>query len=553
MADPITPVIADHIAEGLERAAAGDHAAYVIELDTPGGLVTAMRDIVEDILASPVPVIVYVSPDGARAGSAGALISLAAHVLVMAPGTTIGAATPVGLEGEEVPPKIVNDAASQAEALATLRDRDAGFAVDMVREGRSASVDEALRLGVADARAAGLAEALEASNGREVTLVGQRKATVETAGATVVRRDLGFLRQVLQKLADPNVAFLLLTLGTLGLIYELATPGVGGGGDRRDRTVAGPVQPVGAAGQRRGSAAPAGGRRAVHRRGSSCRGLQDSPSGALLSSCWRGCSSSTTRRASRWTSPRSSLAIVMFGAAVLAGRVAYRARHQPSTTTGADVFTGRLVQVVDGSGQTARAFTEGAWWSVRSIGSPPAAGATARVVGIDGLVLLVDPKDSGAEGEAPPPHRAPRHTRRRRGRREHRRTDRDHPRHRRGGSAAHRGGPRPARVRAGRHPAARPHPAAQGAGADTHHPGDRPAHPCEPPDSDLRHPAAGHHHQDNVTVRVNAVAYFNVVEAIKSVLSIDDYRFGTQQIAQTTLRSVLGQTTLDDLLTKRDR
>ena len=144
VADPITPVIADHIAEGLERAAAGDHAAYVIELDTPGGLVTAMRDIVEDILASPVPVIVYVSPDGARAGSAGAIISLAAHVLVMAPGTTIGAATPVGLEGEEVPPKIVNDAASQAEALATLRGRDAAFAVDMVREGRSASVDEAL-------------------------------------------------------------------------------------------------------------------------------------------------------------------------------------------------------------------------------------------------------------------------------------------------------------------------------------------------------------------------------------------------------------------------
>lgn len=404
VADPITPVIADHIAEGLERAAAGDHAAYVIELDTPGGLVTAMRDIVGDILASPVPVIVYVSPDGARAGSAGAIISLAAHVLVMAPGTTIGAATPVGLEGEEVPPKIVNDAASQAEALATLRGRDAAFAVDMVREGRSASVDEALRLGVADARAASLSDALKAASGREVTLVNQRKAVVDTTGATVVRQDLGFLRQVLQKLADPNVAFLLLTLGTLGLIYELATPGVGVAGATGATALllalfslsVLPVNVVGvllllvAAGLFTaelfvpGTAGFAFGGAAVL-----------VLAGVFLFDDAEGISVDLTTIL--------PLAVVVLVGAVLAGRVAYRARHQPSTSTGADLFTGRVVQVVDASGQTGRVFTEGAWWSVRSIGPPLASGSTARVVGIDDLVLLVDPSDTSAGAEAAPP------------------------------------------------------------------------------------------------------------------------------------------------------
>ena len=128
VATPITPVVADHVEDGLARAVAEGHSAYVIELDTPGGLMDAMRDIVSDILASPIPVIVYVAPEGARAGSAGAFITLAAHIAVMAPGTTIGAATPVSLEGQEIPDKVVNDAVAQAEALARLRDRDVDFA-----------------------------------------------------------------------------------------------------------------------------------------------------------------------------------------------------------------------------------------------------------------------------------------------------------------------------------------------------------------------------------------------------------------------------------------
>lgn len=404
IADPITPVIADHIADGLAQAARGDYAAYVIELDTPGGPVTAMRDIVEDVLASPVPVIVYVSPEGARAGSAGALISFAAHVLVMAPGTTIGAATPVGLEGEEVPKKIVNDAASQAEALATLRGRDAAFAVDTVREGRSAAVDEALRLGVAEARAASLAEALDAADGLEVTLTERRTVTVETAGAAVVRHDLRFLRQVLQKLADPNIAFLLLTLGTLGLIYELATPGVGVAGATGATALllalfSLSVLPVNVVGVLLLFVAMGLFVAELFVPGTSGFAFGGAVvlvlSGLFLFDDAEGVSVDLAAVL--------PLAVLMFGAAVVAGRVAYRARHQPSTTTGADVFPGRLVRVAEGSGEVGRAFVEGAWWSVRSVGPPLATGSSARVVGMDGLVLLVAPSDTstGEESEAP--------------------------------------------------------------------------------------------------------------------------------------------------------
>jgi membrane-bound serine protease (ClpP class) len=391
--DAITPVIADHVDDGLRKAAAGRYAAYVIELDTPGGLVTAMRDIVEDMLASTVPVIVYISPSGGRAGSAGAFISLAAHVVVMAPGTTIGAATPVGLEGQEVSDKIVNDAAAQAEALAKLRGKDAKFAGEMVREGRSVDVAEALRLGIADGTAADLGRALEAAHGREVTVAGERRTTVDTAGAAVVRQDLGFLRKVLQKLADPNLAFLLLTLGTLGLIYELATPGVGVAGATGATALllalfslsVLPVNVVGlllllvAAGLFiaelfvPGTAGFAFGGAAVL-----------VLAGVFLFDDAEGVSVDLTTVL--------PVAVVMFAAAVLAGRVAYRTRHLPSTATGADVFTDRVVRIAEARGESGRTFTEGAWWTVRSVGTPLVGGASARVVGMDGLVLLVEPE-----------------------------------------------------------------------------------------------------------------------------------------------------------------
>ncbi|HSE08021.1 MAG TPA: NfeD family protein [Nocardioidaceae bacterium] len=393
VATAITPVVAEHIDSGLDEAARDDYDAYVIELDTPGGLVTAMRDIVNDILASPVPVIVYVSPDGARAGSAGAIITFASHVAVMAPGTTIGAATPVGMEGEEVSDKIVNDAAAQAEALAALRGRNVEFAVDTVREGRSAAVDEALELGVVDARASSLAGALEAADGLRVTITGEREVTVQTAGASIERDDMGPMRQILQVLADPNVAFLLLTLGTLGLIYELATPGIGVAGVTGATALllalySLSVLPVNAVGLLLLAVAAALFVAEVLAPGVAGFGF----GGAVVLVLSAVFLFDDAQGVAVDLSAALPLAIVMFGLVVLAGRVALRTRRAPSTSTGTDVFTGQTVPVREASGTSGRSFTQGAWWTLRSTGGPLHAGGQVRVVGVDGLVLLVDPE-----------------------------------------------------------------------------------------------------------------------------------------------------------------
>lgn len=392
IATPITPVVADHIGDALEQADQEGFEAYVIELDTPGGLAVSMRDIVADTLASPVPVIVYVSPPGARAGSAGAIITFAAHVAVMAPGTTIGAATPVGLEGQDVSKKIVNDAAAQAEALAKLRGRNVQFAVDTVRKGRSAPVDEAVALGAVDAQASTLDGALRAADGRRVTVGAEQETTVRTAGAAVQRADMGLFRQILQTLADPNIAFLLLTLGTLGLIYELATPGVGVAGATGATALllalfSLSVLPVNVVGLL--LLAVALGLFVAELFAPGVAGFAFGGAAVLLLSALF--LFDDAQGVSVDLAAALPLAIVMFVASVLAGRVAYRSRKLPSTTTGADVLTGRAIPVREADGATGRGFTEGAWWSLRSVGPPLRVGSTVRVVGIDGLVLLVDP------------------------------------------------------------------------------------------------------------------------------------------------------------------
>lgn len=390
----ITPVVADHLAEGLKRAADEGFDAYAIELDTPGGLITSMRAIVEDILASRVPVIVYVSPPGARAGSAGAIITLAAHVAVMAPGTAIGAATPVGPDGAEASDKIVNDAAAQAEALAQLRGRNVQFAVDAVRNGRSAAVDEAVRLGVVDAKASSLSAALAAADGRTVTVAAEKQVTVHTAGATIQRYDLGFFRKILQTLADPNIAFLLLTLGTLGLIYELAAPGIGIAGATGVTALllalfSLSVLPVNAVGLL--LLAVAAGLFAAELFAPGVAGFAFG--GAVVLVLAAIFLFDDTQGVSVDLRVVLPTAVVVGVSALVAGRVAARTRKLPSTTTGADVFAGTWVTVRDADGTTGSGFIEGAWWSLRSVGPPLRAGDLARVVSVEELVLLVDPRN----------------------------------------------------------------------------------------------------------------------------------------------------------------
>ena len=401
---PITPVVADHVSDGLARAAEGGYAAYVIEMDTPGGLVEAMRDIVADILSSPVPVIVYVAPDGARAASAGAVIVQASHVALMAPGTTIGAATPVGLEGEEVSDKIVNDLAAQAEALAKLRGRDVDFASDMVREGRAVEVGEAVEVGAVDGEAASLRGALEEADGRRVTVADERGTTVRTADAAVERHDMGPLRRVLQFLADPNIAFLLLTIGTLGLIYELATPGVGVAGATGVTALllalfSLSVLPVNAVGLLLLAVAMALLVAEVLVPGVAGFGFGGAAVLVLASVFLFDDGAGVA--VDLWAAV--PLAAVIFVATVAAGRIAFRSRRAPSVSTGADLLIGRSVEVREADGRTGRTFVLGSWWSLRSVDPPLQSGAEARVVRVDGLVLVVDPgttpdEDPAAEG-----------------------------------------------------------------------------------------------------------------------------------------------------------
>ncbi len=225
----ITPVIADHLHDTVDRAATDGHRALVVQLDTPGGLVSSMREIVQGFLNAPLPIVVHVSPSGADAGSAGTFITLAAHVAAMAPATTIGAATPVDLEGGEVGDKIVNNAAAYAEAIAEARGRDVEFAVDSVRDGRSITAAEALEIGAIDLIAADLPSLLEEIDGTVVE-VGDVEVTLATAGATVVELEMTGVRRLLQRIADPNLAFVFISIGTLAIVYEIANPGMGAGG-----------------------------------------------------------------------------------------------------------------------------------------------------------------------------------------------------------------------------------------------------------------------------------------------------------------------------------
>jgi membrane-bound serine protease (ClpP class) len=228
---PITPVIAAHVSDALAEAEAGGYAAVLIEMDTPGGLVSSMREIVQDLLGAPVPVVVYVSPSGSSAASAGAVITFAAHVAAMAPATNIGAATPIGLEGGEVLDKVIEDAAAYVTAIAEERDRDVEFAVDTVREGRSASATEALEIGAIDLIADSRAQLLAEIDGTTVTLSpGGEQVTLATDGAGVTEYEMSWTRRLLQGIADPQLAFMFLSIGSLALLYELASPGGGLGG-----------------------------------------------------------------------------------------------------------------------------------------------------------------------------------------------------------------------------------------------------------------------------------------------------------------------------------
>jgi membrane-bound serine protease (ClpP class) len=389
----ITPVMADHIEEGMARAEEEAHQAFLIELDTPGGLDASMRDIIQSLLGADVPVVIHVAPSGARAASAGALITMAAHIAAMAPGTAIGAATPVDLEGGDVERKIIEDAAAYAESVARARGRDTEFAVEAVREGRSVAAEEAKRIGVVDLLAPDRAALLEAIHGETVTLASGAKVTLETREVQIVPYELGTFRSILQWLADPNLAFLFMSLGTLAIIYELANPGFGGSAIVGVILIllalfALAVLPVNALGGlllvlaailfgvevfSPGIGAAAAG------------GTASLVLGGLF--LFRG-------RVGVDPEVLVPVAIVVGGGTMLAGRLAWRTRRL-APTTGAGGLLGSVAVVRSATGTTGQAMVQGAWWNVKTTGQRLREGATVRVVDVEGLDLVVEPQDPG--------------------------------------------------------------------------------------------------------------------------------------------------------------
>ena len=229
ISDPITPVIAEFIIREITQAEQAQAECLIMKLDTPGGLDLAMRDIVKKILSSEIPVIVYVTPSGARAASAGAIITLAAHIAAMSPGTNIGAAHPVTLGmgelNKEMASKMENDSAAYAESIAEKRKRNKAWVVKAVRESISASETEALKEHVIDLVASDIKALLADIDGREIqTPSGVRR--LATKDAQVIERKMGLREYVLKTLADPTIAYILLLIGLAGLYFEFSTPGV---------------------------------------------------------------------------------------------------------------------------------------------------------------------------------------------------------------------------------------------------------------------------------------------------------------------------------------
>jgi membrane-bound serine protease (ClpP class) len=225
----VNPVTQDYLLDAIERAEQEDFAAVVIEMDTPGGLGSSMRDIVKGILAADVPVVVYVAPPGSSADSAGAVIGMAADVLAMAPQTNIGSSTPVSVGGEDISDdlrrKVVNDAAAYIGELARENGRNVEEAEKMVRLASNYGAREALRLNVTDFVAADYASLFRQMDGTKPKT--KPKLTIHTPPGTQVERvEMSRWKQILDLLIDPNIVALMLSIGLIGLVVELWNPGL---------------------------------------------------------------------------------------------------------------------------------------------------------------------------------------------------------------------------------------------------------------------------------------------------------------------------------------
>lgn len=418
----IGPATEDHVRRGLQRAEREAAQLVVLQLDTPGGLDTAMRGIIRDILASPVPVAAFVAPQGARAASAGAYIVYASHVAAMAPATNLGAATPVAIgmpappaSSQPTPPgepprdvmsaKRIGDAAAYIRALAQLRGRNGDWAERAVRESLSLAAHEALAERVIDLVAADLPALLRQLDGRVIALPAGRSVTLATADAPLLHHEPDWRSRVLAAIGDPSVALVLMMIGLYGLVFEFANPGfvlpgvVGG-----ISLLLGfyglqmlPINHVGLALLLLGMAffvaeifVPSFG--ALGLGGTAAIAL-----GALLL---------FDSDLPEFAVPRPLVASLVFvSLAVVLGlaTMAARARRRP-LASGAGLLVGASATLLESAGQTGWAEVSGERWQVRSA-RPLRPGELLRVTGVDGLVLDVEaaPAPSSPSPEGSPP------------------------------------------------------------------------------------------------------------------------------------------------------
>ena len=532
----VNPVTQDYLQEEMHRAERGGFAAVVIEMDTPGGLGSSMREIVKTMLSLKVPVVVYVAPPGSSADSAGAVIGQAADILAMAPQTNIGSSTPIsatgGNLGSDLRKKVINDAAAYVAELAREHGRNADAAEAMVRDAANFGAREALEKGVIDVMAPTVPALLEKIDGTKTVPKG---LVLHTAGAQVERVEMGFWKRALDVLIDPNIIALMLSLGLVGILVELWNPGlilpgtvgvisllVGLYGLQ--------VLPVSAAG-----VAPDAVRRGAVRR----RGLHRQP----RRPCARGRGHVRDRRADALRPRRACLPGVALDRARdrrNAGPPARR-RADPRGQGAPEPGRGRCV---DHGGRRGRR-------PARRLGRARR-GALARAL------------------------------RRRRaaraGRARHRRVGPGGPGARRRITEPDRKGLMDialivvaivvvillvilfAAVKIAREyergvifRLGRLLPEPKGPGLFVLIPFVDKMERVDLRTVTLNVPPQEVITKDNVPVRVNAVAYFRIVEPKAAIVQVENYMVATSQIAQTTLRSVLGQHVLDELLSERDK
>ncbi|MEN6520009.1 MAG: nodulation protein NfeD [Armatimonadota bacterium] len=394
---PIEPTIAQYIISGIERAESERAAAVVIQMDTPGGLLTSTTDIVRTMLESRVPVIVYVSPKTARAASAGTFITLASNIAVMAPDTRIGSAHPVMItpggnsEGSDnvMMEKVVNDSVSFIKSIAKERGRNEAWAEAAVRKSANITAEEAVKKNVVDFIAVNMQDLLNKSDGRTVmTKTGD--VTLSVKNAPVVEFDMPWYKLLLHYLADSNVSFILLLLAIYGIIFEIQTPGA---------TLPGvigvvsfilflyslSVLPVNFSGLLLviiGIGMMIADIKIVSHGVLSIGGVLSFFFGVLI------------LFGSRSPEFRISMTLLIAGTLVTAAFFIFlvglgvRALMRP-VVTGREGVVGRVLLAKTDIAPTGKVFTEGAWWTAETTGEPINKGDAIRIVGMDGLKMIV--------------------------------------------------------------------------------------------------------------------------------------------------------------------